>query len=395
LDIFFVILSEAKDQREAIIPSQRAVNESLRGDPSLRNAFAQNDMERMPVPHVDSMLLRHFTSLIAAAVFVFLLGSLNSFASDNACGGLQTAKPSELLAMIDNAFSDDLLAPGINCTSEKMEPKPELCDLRTTITMDRKLGEGRRLIASSTVNRSPNVRPDESHRDDIFVFACVDGQTTQVLQFGSERGATVESAEPDKVVVHSTYQAPDGSHPNQMSFVWDDKLQFFRQTGTSFEIEASTPPRMACDVLPSVDANRLVAMIIEISGNWHGAGCYPDAKDCQWKESIEEDRMLGSERRFIEVGLKQTAGSGVYGEVYIFGCVSGQVKALFNTRVEYGADVQHASADTLILARAKQAPDDEESEPSWQELMTFSWNKDLNNYLLSSVHFRPDPDEEP
>lgn len=351
--------------------------------------------ESSRLPSIKDSMLSRLISVLAAAVVTFLLGSLNAFAasSNDACGGLQTAKPSELLALMDNAFSDDLLAPGINCTSEKLEHEPELCDLKTTVSMDRDLGNGRRLIVASTVN--PGAKAGESHRDDIFVYACVDGQIMQVLQYGSERSVTVESAEAEKITLHSSYQVEGNAHADRVSFVWDNKLQYYLEQGTSFDVEPSKAPRLPCDGLKSADPNRLLATVIQVSGNWHGPGCYPDAKDCQWKASIDDDRMLGSGRRFIEVGQEQTGKSAVFGEVYIFGCVGGQVRALFNTRVEYGADVESASADTLILAVAKRAADDEEdAAPSLQELMTFSWNRTLNSYLLSSVHFRPSPPDE-
>ena len=332
---------------------------------------------------------RNLTIVTAAVFAVVLIGIHPASAAESGCKGLATAKPNELLALIDNAFSDEWLAAGVSCTWEGLNQKPELCDLRTTIMQDRELGKERRLIVASTTN--PRGRPEESRRDDVFVFACIDGQTKQVLQFGSERGASVESAAPDKVVVATTFETSKGLLPGKIFFVWDDKLQAYQDQSMRVEVEATSPKIIPCGELRTTDANTLAALAFP---GWHGDGCYPDDKDCETTYTMGEDRMLGEEHRFVEVGEAHTSPA-VFGNVYIFGCVSGHVDAIFQERVEYGTNVEDASADRLVLSMPEEAPNDAWCCPSRQKLMTFQWNARLNSYVLSSVNYRRPQFEKP
>lgn|GEM_PF-4130541 len=60
-------------------------------------------------------------------------------------------------------------------------------------------------------------------------------------------------------------------------------------------------------------------------------GCYnyPGQKVCDWKTTLEDDRMLDPDYRLIYVVSSHQTGSGSWLDLVVFGCMSGRVKKVF------------------------------------------------------------------
>ena len=96
--------------------------------------------------------------------------------------------------------------------------------------------------------------------------------------------------------------------------------------------------------------------------------------------------MIG-ERRLIVVG--GCAPAHCENGVYVFGCVSGQVKTVFDQEL-LAAEAQDTSPDKLVLSVAWRTEGDNGAfSASMNNLMTYVWNASLQNYILSSMYFSP------
>lgn len=331
---------------------------------------------------------RHLRTLIAAVFAILLLSFRPAFAADNACNGLSTATPHELLAIFGaEQLSDEWVPPGVGCTWDGPDPKPAECEWTTTITQDRMLGNDRRLIVASSSR--PNSVPSEQ----IFVFGCAAGQI-KVRYNRFQPGAKVVRAASDSVVVAGFRQPflgsaqlenwPSNPYPDRGLSVFnlnDDFQQFSHQSSIG------VPP--SCSELRTADANRLLAMA---DREWQGPGCASDDPDepdrCDVKSKIGEDRMMGEERRLVTAFFESHSGPWWKDDISVFGCVSGQLRVIYqNTFNRDLKQIEEASADKLVLVLY--VPGSCMATPAGEKLTTLSWNARLESYVLSSVHFRP------
>jgi hypothetical protein len=61
----------------------------------------------------------------------------------------------------------------------------------------------------------------------------------------------------------------------------------------------------------------------------YGCDNYPGQKVCDWKTTLEDDRMLDPDYRLIYVVSSHQTGSGSWLDLLVFGCVSERVKKVF------------------------------------------------------------------
>ena len=131
--------------------------------------------------------------------------------------------------------------------------------------------------------------------------------------------------------------------------------------------------------------------------------------------------MISANRREIFLNSDHLTGTGDFGYSYVFGCVAGQVRLVFGNassrakvRSECDEQAPHKSrdrqppesptpgyncaswedskSDQLTLIDAAWAPGDtfcEACGSSGQRVMTFKWSPELQNYVLTGVHYRP------
>jgi hypothetical protein len=61
----------------------------------------------------------------------------------------------------------------------------------------------------------------------------------------------------------------------------------------------------------------------------YGCDNHPGKKVCDWKTTLEDDRMLDPDYRLIYVVSSHQTGSGSWLDLLVFGCVSERVKKVF------------------------------------------------------------------
>jgi hypothetical protein len=140
---------------------------------------------------------------------------------------------------------------------------------------------------------------------------------------------------------------------------------------------------LPCGDLRTAKASRLISTSQLYP---HGTGCYPedetDSKECDWKVTVDEDRNIGNDRRLVVVIRDHVTGSGAYADLTVFGCRSGKVAEVFTNSYLYGADIEEASADSLVLKVGKWALNDPHCCPSMEERRVYLWNNQKQTYVL-------------
>ncbi|HKN00965.1 MAG TPA: choice-of-anchor tandem repeat GloVer-containing protein [Candidatus Binataceae bacterium] len=350
-----------------------------------------------------------------------------------------TVIPNESACDVSKAKADDLVAlsslsdsnsPSVKCTVEGLSPASYYCDEKTQIVRDEMLGQGRRLIVRRTYTRKS---PAE---DQVFVFGCAFGRVVRMLDAGGGGEVKIEHADPNKVIFLGPPPPPGTNGPGgRQTLDWDAKMQ-------SYAPDDGLPPlanTLPCAELKTAKANDLIILANhEFNGEYggfpftHGVGCY-DHDD--WKVTLDKDRMISANRREIFFDSDHLTGTGTWGYSYVFGCVAGQVRLVFGTASLRGAvtsacdeQAPSESGQPDSQAQSAQSPQQPSASPtsgyncgSWEdsksdqltfidaawasgehycsacgasgeEVMTFKWRPELQNYLLTSVHYRPSRD---
>ena len=343
-------------------------------------------------------------------------GHIAVIPSESACD-VSKAKADDLLALapLGSSFPD---SPSVKCTVEGLSPASYYCDTKTEIVLDQMLGQGRRLIVMRTTNtRKPRVD------DALFVFGCAFGRVVRMLATGAGGNGgelKIEHADPNQI----TFTGPPTPPGNVFGARERQTLDIEQQ------LLADTLP---CGELKTAKANDLMILANhEFDGAFggfpftHGVGCY-DNDD--WKVTLDKDLMISANRREIFLGSEHLTGQGVCGYSYVFGCVAGQVRLVFGVASLLGegacgvgedqrivrsacdeqapsesghrpplasptsgyncASWEDSKSDQLTYIDPADAPGDRSCVASGEEVMTFRWSPDLNNYVLTSVHYRP------
>jgi len=327
-----------------------------------------------------------WSRLGAALAAVALLAELPTFRAsafaDGGCGALKTLPAEELLAIAPPSAYFDWLPPKVACAVDGLDDAAALCPRQATIGDDRAIGNTSRFIMTS----ASSVSSDRTARDHLFAFRCVGGRIRRVLHGRFQPGAEIARVAADKVVVKGSDQPPDGSYqPDHVTFYWNETIQKY-----SYEPgfgRARDAKKMACDRLRTAPAEELIAIADE--GLSHGFGCYsvdPDTfpDQCEWKYSLETDRMLGDDRRLLVVFANHVGGSGSWTHVSVFGCLAGRVGTLFH-QPDVAGGVVDASADALVLSELFRGARDARGE----RRTGYAWNGRLGNYVVRDVHFGP------
>ena len=318
---------------------------------------------------------------IAATLALLLLSARPAFAGDRTCANLATASANDLLAIPVIGLDQP---PGVVCKSEGLGPASPACRQRVSIVQDQMIGHARRLF----VIRYPSS--GKVPLDEVLVLGCLAGQIKPVLNFSPPDNQTVKvtSAAPNKLVLATVPPGP-GAQPSTHDFTWD--------TGDASDY-AST---ISCRDLKTAKANRLIVLangdLTRADAGYpftHGTGCYDDPDDCEWKVDLDDDRMIGTNRRLLVLD-SEPQGGGVgrdYGFIYIFGCISGQIHSVFSAEFYDGVSVQSISGDQLTLSISESTEKDPQCCPSLAVLKTYVWKAALQNYILESEDYQPASD---
>ncbi len=381
---------------------------------------------------------KHAGRAFAGAALLAVLAICNQpgFADESVCV-VSRAKADDLVALasLDSSFVPPN-SPSVKCTVEGLSPASYYCDKKTQIVRDEILGRGRRLIVRRNYTRKS---PAE---DQVFVFGCAFGRVVRML--GAEGGGEVkiEHADPNRVVFVGPPLPPGTNYPGgRQTFDWDAKMQSYApQDGPPQDNPPPLANTLPCAELKTAKANDLIILANhEFNGEYggfpftHGVGCYGfdvpnNPVSCEWKVTLDEDRMISANRREIFFDSDHMAGTGTWGYSYVFGCVAGRVRLVFGAAslrggVRSTCDEQAPSesgppdsqtqpsasptpgyncggwedskSDQLSFIDAAWAPGDSTCGAcgaSGEEVRTFKWSPELQNYVLTSIHYRPSRD---
>ena len=282
-----------------------------------------------------------------------------------------------------------LLWHGTRCYSVTVG-EPSRCDWKTSITEDRELGSGRRLLIATSHQVNGH-----SSRDLVLVFKCEDSRLRPVLRANYSEGVKAQVISADQLAFTARDSTDTGYPPDRERrdvFKWNPAEDRYGYEGATIwslprAMAIPTPNTGAppfvdpghvaeadCDDLPTLSASNVISYAssaLRYGDYAQGVGC--DANDygeghpvCDWKTELDEDRMLGQTRRLIVATSIHMTGSGSWNAVMVFGCKENHVVTLF-------ADQALALAvDTADTSALKLAYGD--------KLLLYKWNADRGKY---------------
>jgi len=156
---------------------------------------------------------------------------------------------------------------------------------------------------------------------------------------------------------------------------------------------------LACDrLLNTPAAEVLIGVHPDFAGRTfiNGVSCFSetgDGKRCDWEGRIVDDRVierrLGSQRRLIVVLDNHLSGSGAQGLVSVFACANEHVRSVFLERFLYGASIQEATPQTLVLTAGYWKVNDPTCCPSQQQRQVYRWDGRRLRYVLDGTTYTP------
>jgi hypothetical protein len=341
-------------------------------------------------------------ALATIALAALLLSSQNAFAGGSACDNLATAGSNDLLAIPQIAMTDGPWSPGVKCSSQGLSRAEDTCNEKTTIVRDRMLGYDRRLL----IVRSTTSGKEPMDMDDILIFSCIAGQMKKVFDsFPAYMNGRIkiESAEPNKVILVAPQFPPGTNGGGRNVFDWNKRIQRYWLEGDDDSyVSTASSDTLSCSKLKTAKTETLIVLA---NGDFtdgdrdypftHGVGCYDapadDPEHCEWQVDLVEDRMISANRRLIVLNSDHQGGVGSWGVVYVFGCVAGQLRTVLGGEFPYSASVEKVSADGLTVSTAREGRKDPRCCPRIEALNTYRWKDALQNDILDSVYYHPDP----
>lgn len=308
-------------------------------------------------------------------------------APEPACTDVASMKANDLIT--EGKKPNGFLWHGTGCYSVTVG-EPSRCDWKTSITEDRELGSGRRLLIAT----SHQVNGHFS-RDLVLVFKCEDGRLRPVLRANYSEGVKAQVISADQLALTARDSSDTGYPPDRERrdvFKWNPAEDRYGYEGATIwplpramaipTPDTGAPPfvdpghvaEADCDDLPTLSASNLISYAssaLRYGDYAQGVGC--DANDygeghpvCDWKTELDEDRMLGQTRRLIVATSIHMTGTGSWNAVMVFGCKENHVVTLF-------ADQALALAvDTADTSALKLAYGD--------KLLLYKWNAVRGEY---------------
>lgn len=331
--------------------------------------------------------------ILACAAFLLMTSPL---LANDPCDHLRTAKAQELLAFPEVDTFADWIPPGVECTWEGTDRKPEACATQTTITQDRMVGDSRLIVLSSSDSSVPGSEP----LDYVFAFACIDEQIKAVTHasfHSSEKADYSQYASPEQPRGAMSWGMPRDFHPRYRC----PPVTIVRPEGAvlSYVPQDCDHPRpaIACDEMSTASADQLLRIPID---GWRGVGCYAESRPdrCDWQVKIRADRIISDGRRLIDVGAEFNSEgfSGCSDQIYVFGGVDGEAATVFENRFARPKKIKAEGDRLQIVLWSRNLADVISRNPNedWEMRRTYSWSADVQNYVLRSLHYGPPPKDE-
>jgi len=122
-----------------------------------------------------------------------------------------------------------------------------------------------------------------------------------------------------------------------------------------------------------------------------GKACESDGLPgkCDWEHKINQDQLLyptaHKQIRLIVITANHLTGSGSWDTVFMFDCLAGSLKKIFEKRYLYGVKIEKSKDGTLIFTSGVWKENDPMCCPSERKYETYRWSPDKNTYVLSST----------
>ena len=220
-------------------------------------------------------------------------------------------------------------------------------DTRWVRNTDRMIGDYRLIVASSS-------RPTQKAMDYVCIHVCrrtPDGDYSRQIdpdlklnyaQYAQAGWGRSVSTRPPEFQAKPAARSGGGG----MAAFVNERLQIIRTDAMSPQAHV-----IACNRVQTADAN--ILLTVQMPG-WHGAGFYPadewPENEHGWYATVGRDQMLGDERRLIDLRtIRQfPAHSLCSDQLYVIGCVSEQLKTVFQDRYENLKSI-NAAGENLSL----------------------------------------------
>jgi hypothetical protein len=113
-------------------------------------------------------------------------------------------------------------------------------------------------------------------------------------------------------------------------------------------------------------------------------------KECQHRATITQDRMLGDVRRLIVVHSTIPSPASASDDVFVFGCVAGQLKAVLDVGCRSNAKVEHAAPDKVVVTISGRSTYKGPKEQHPQS-RSFHWDAEEQRYCTDGFSCVNDP----
>lgn len=165
-----------------------------------------------------------------------------------------------------------------------------------------------------------------------------------------------------------------------------------------------TKSDIRCDSIEGLDINNMemrlqsrgVVKLIDGTGYASDAGDDGISKD--WLVTVVQDDLLrpspGAAFRLVRVNASHITGSGEWDHVTILACNGKRIKAIFDERYLYGAEVSIVNDAIFRVAYAERKEGDPMCCAASDRIATYRWNADKGSYLLidNTIRKRPNYD---
>lgn len=314
---------------------------------------------------------------VGACLTGLVFSARPAFAGDNSCKGLSEVKATQLLALPESALPEftgscTTPPPGVSCDSTAYGPTSKICDQKLTVTQDHVVGDTRRIIATHSSPSRP-WRSGPWPSDGVYVFGCEGGQISALS--GYCRPESEAKAGYENVLLNCSQRYDCGDPFGPEASPSQDALS------------------VSCKTLQTKPASDLVAIpgYAECNVFGDGLGCQKleeDQEGCTWMAGVREDRALSGGRRLIIVNRACESCTSDDDYVFVFSCVSGRVRKVFNDSFGAGVEIVDATGDNLTLSASDWRERDPHCCPSGIRVMKFVWDKKLQNYVLRGLQFK-------
>jgi len=169
-----------------------------------------------------------------------------------------------------------------------------------------------------------------------------------------------------------------------------------------FVVQPAYADDNACKGLSTAKANELLALpelrnLNNCSFPSPGVSCTsegpgPAPKECQHRATINQDRMLGDVRRLLVVHSTTPTQASASDDVFVFGCVAGQQKAVFDFGCRSDAKVEYAAPDKIVVTSSGRSFHKGRKGQHPQKLSSH-WDVEAQRYCTDGSSCSEDPNQ--